>query len=58
MKDKDFIEEINQQFSEFQDELTIREKHLKLLPAFKEEEELNDLIALLKEPDRINLIQP
>lgn len=41
-------EEINQSYQEFQDELAIRELHLKLLPSFKDES-LDDLINLLKE---------
>lgn len=58
MKDCDFIDEINQQFQDFQDDLTLREKRLKLLTSFKEEDELDDLMSLLKSPDKINLIQP
>ena len=42
------IEEINQSYQEFQDELATRELHLKLLPTFKDES-LDDLINLLKE---------
>ena len=42
------IEEINQSYQEFQDELATRELHLKLLPNFKDEL-LDDLINLLKE---------
>ena len=41
-------EEINQSYQEFQDDLAIRELHLKLLPSFKDES-LDDLINLLKE---------
>jgi hypothetical protein len=42
------IEEINQSYQEFQDELATRELHVKLLPTFKDES-LDDLINLLKE---------
>ena len=42
------IEEINQSYQEFQDELATRELHLELLPTFKDES-LDDLINLLKE---------
>ncbi|MBO4561259.1 MAG: hypothetical protein J5705_04745 [Bacteroidaceae bacterium] len=42
------VEEINQSYQDFQDELATRELHLKLLPAFKDER-LDDLISLLNE---------
>ena len=41
-------EEINQAYQDFQDELTTRELHLKLLPTFKDES-LDDLLNLLNE---------
>ena len=42
------VEDINQSYQDFQDDLAIRELHLKLLPTFKDES-LDDLINLLKE---------
>lgn len=42
------IEDINQTYQEYQDELAVRELHLKLLPSFNTEQ-VDDLINLLKE---------
>ena len=42
-------EEINQAYQDFQDDLATRELKLKLLPTFKEDESLNDLLKLLNE---------
>lgn len=42
------IEDINQSYQDFQDELAIRELNLKLLPCFNKEP-LDDLLDLLKE---------
>lgn len=41
-------EELNQSYQDFQDELAVRELHLKLLPSFNKEP-MDDLIKLLKE---------
>ena len=46
MKTNDFIEEINHQFQDFQDQLLIKEKKLKLLVSFTDDS-LDDLIQLL-----------
>lgn len=43
----DIVDRINDEFDEYQDELSIREKKLKLLVSFKEEDELDELISLL-----------
>lgn len=43
----DIVDRINDEFDEYQDELSIREKKLKLLVSFKEEDELDKLISLL-----------
>lgn len=45
----DVVDRINDEFDEYQDELSIREKKLKLLVSFKEEDELDKLISLLDE---------
>lgn len=45
----DIVNRINDEFDEYQDELSIREKKLKLLVSFKEEDELDKLISLLDE---------
>ena len=45
----DIVDRINDEFDEYQDELSIREKKLKLLVSFKEEDELDKLISLLDE---------
>lgn len=42
------VEEINQSYQDFQDDLATRELHLKLLPTFKDES-LDDLFNLLNE---------
>lgn len=47
-------EEINDMYDSYQEDLTIRDRHLKLLPVFPTEG-LDDLIALLKEPYQIDL---
>lgn len=43
----DIVDRINDEFNEYQDELSIRERKLKLLVSFKEENELDKLISLL-----------
>ena len=45
----DIVDRINDEFDEYQDELSIRERKLKLLVSFKEEDELDKLISLLDE---------
>ena len=42
------VEDINQSYQDFQDDLAIRELHLKLLPTFKDES-MDDLLSLLNE---------
>ena len=42
------VEEINQSYQDFQDDLATRELHLKLLPNFKDES-LDDLFNLINE---------
>ncbi len=42
------IEEINKSFEEYQEELELRELHLKLLPSFNKEP-IDDLFSLLNE---------
>lgn len=49
----DIVDRINDEFDEYQDELSIREKKLKLLVSFKEEDELDKLISLLDEAKSI-----
>ncbi len=44
------IDDINQDFQEFQDELLIKDKKLKALITLKDDEELNDLIDLIDIP--------
>ena len=44
------IDDINQDFQEFQDELLIRSKKLKALITLKDDDELNDLIDLIDLP--------
>ena len=45
MKDKS-LEEINQEFQDYQDDLTLMEKHLKLHPVF-DKSSMDDIISLL-----------
>lgn len=45
----DIVNRINDEFDEYQDELSIRERKLKLLVSFKEKDELDKLISLLDE---------
>lgn len=47
------VDRINDEFDEYQDELSIRERKLKLLVSFKEEDELDKLISLLDEAKSI-----
>lgn len=49
----DIVDRINDEFDEYQDELSIRERKLKLLVSFKEEDELDKLISLLDEAKSI-----
>ena len=42
-------EEINQSYQDFQDDLAIRELHLKILPTFKDDEFLDKLFSQLNE---------
>ena len=42
-------EEINQSYQDFQDDLAIRELHLKILPTFKDDEFLDTLFSQLNE---------
>lgn len=49
----DIVDRINDEFDEYQDELSIRERKLKLLVSFKEEDELDKLIGLLDEAKSI-----
>ena len=44
------IDDINQEFQDFQDELLIRTKQLKALITLKDDDELNDLIDLIDLP--------
>lgn len=53
MKDKT-VEDINQEFQDFQDDLIIRKKHLKLLPSF-DTSSMDDLMSLLDRPQKITL---
>lgn len=49
MKDTKTVDEINQEFQDYQDDLTLREKHLKL-PSTFDTSSMDDLIALLDLP--------
>lgn len=51
MKDNKTVEEINQEFQDFQDDLLIRKKHLKLPSSF-DTSSMDDLIALLDLPQK------
>lgn len=51
------LSDINDQFREFQDDLMTREKKLKLLPSFKDEETIDKLLLLLQEEDHLNLLK-
>lgn len=51
MKDNKSVEEINQDFQEYQDDLIIREKHLKLPSSF-DTSSMDDIIALLDLPQK------
>ena len=51
------IDDLNQQFQDFQDDLMTREKKLKFIPVF-DKGKLDDLIALLHQPDRIDFTPP
>lgn len=51
------LSDINDQFREFQDDLMEREKKLKLLPSFKDEETIDKLLLLLQEEDHLNLLK-
>ena len=42
-------EEINQSYQDFQDDLAIRELHLKILPTFKDDEFRDKLFSQLNE---------
>ena len=53
MKDKT-VEDINQEFQDYQDDLLIRQKHLKLLPSF-DTSSMDDLMSLLDRPQEITL---
>lgn len=44
------LSEINDLYQDFQDELLTKEKKLRILPTFKEEEELDQLISLIDLP--------
>lgn len=49
------IDEINQEFQDFQDVLTAKEKHLKL-PTAWDKEDIEKLLLLLQQPDHIDLL--
>ena len=51
------LSDINDQFQEFQDDLSVREKKLKLLPSFKDDDSIEKLLLLLKEEDHLNLLK-
>jgi len=51
MKDNKTVEEINQEFQDFQDDLLIRKKHLKLPSSF-DTSSMDDLIELLDLPTK------
>lgn len=51
MKDNKSVEEINQDFQDYQDDLIIREKHLKLPSSF-DTSSMDDIIALLDLPQK------
>lgn len=45
--DSEIVDSINKEYDDYQDELVIRNRKLKLLVSFKEEDELDKLISLL-----------
>ena len=51
MKDTKTVDDINQEFQDFQDDLTLREKHLKLPSSF-DTSSMDDLISLLDIPQK------
>ena len=51
MKDQKTIDEINQEFQDYQDDLLIRKKHLKLHPVF-DTSSMDELISLLDLPPK------
>ena len=59
MKETDHttIDDLNREFQDFQDELAIREKRLKFIPSFKDEDSLDKLLLLLQEEDHLNLLK-
>ncbi len=48
------LSDINQEFQDYQDDLLIRKKKLKLLPSF-DTSSMDDLMSLLDEPQEITL---
>lgn len=51
MKDLVTVDDINQEFQDFQDDLILREKHLKLPSSF-DTSSMDDLISLLDIPQK------
>lgn len=51
MKDTKTLDDINQEFQDFQDDLTLREKHLKLPSSF-DTSSMDDLISMLDIPQK------
>lgn len=47
--DSEIVDSINKEYDDYQDELVIRNKKLKLLVSFKEDDELDKLISLLEQ---------
>lgn len=47
--DSEIVDSINKEYDDYQSELVIRNKKLKLLVSFKEDDELDKLISLLDE---------
>ena len=47
--DSEIVDSINKEYDDYQSELVVRNKKLKLLVSFKEEDELDKLISLLDE---------
>lgn len=45
-------EELNQLFQDYQDDLTLRDKHIKLLVSFNDS--MDELLSLLQQPDHLD----
>ena len=50
------VEDINKELDEFYDKMDLIDQKLKLLFKFKDEDELDSLMALLKSEDKIDLM--